>query len=222
MSPLKITIDQSFTSQSKAELLKLIGKVRFDFVFKHIYTDMNASSKEEDIYPQYFCYSWDRLIAYNQLHEQSAFLINIPSFSYPFTNIEKHITFKETSLLQVDHRQSSVLRFFGCLNRIQIFHFRELSKEYDVNSLKRHELESSFSDVVVEEFDYLETLHDRFAYLVLYFNNEELLVLDRPESLDVLHVYTNDDAKRLLGNYQEVYLNDDSESLYQLAWDTKE
>lgn len=210
-----IKIEQHFNKKSLNTLKKSIGKSDFKFILDYVHTTIGLQTKSDFEFSPNRGVNLSKIVSSNSLESIISNVI-IPPFFYPYNNLDKNIQIDEdTKEKNIDWGYVNSISVSGELLKMEIYNFREEVVFYDVYSMKGH----VFEDVArnpPENFDCLKVIFDYFVYLVFFFEDDKILIVERPESSEIIKFHYNK-AEQLL-KYIREYRDDDSNRLqYYLA-----
>ena len=116
----------------------------------------------------------------------------------------------------MDWNQASMVAISGRLTRISGYYRYSSVEEYDIQSLVGHAFEPYFPDAPTK-FSHLITTLNYFSYLVLDFDQGKQIILERPESSDLV-LFHDDRAAEIMELIQTSYDDETSQNSYQLRF----
>lgn len=209
-----IKVEQHFNKKSIEVLRKSIGKNRFRFILNYVHVTLDFQPENNFTFCPNRGVNLAKIVSSNSLGSTIS-NVSIPPFFYPFNNFDKYIQVSENTEEKIDWENVNTISVSGILLKIEIYNFKEEIVSYDVHSLEGHKLENQAINPPAS-FDCLKTIFDYFVYLVFHFDNDKLLIIERPESSDIVNFHYKN-SEELFKHIKE-YRDEDSGKLqYYLA-----
>ncbi|MCB0638275.1 MAG: hypothetical protein KDC54_16715 [Lewinella sp.] len=220
MSPFQATLEQSFSQESLAAISSLLGCTNLQFAFDQVYCNLNSFPNRQLDHALVRGRNLRRLLCFHQ-NEVTHVSVNLPPFAYPFVGSAPHLSMSILSPEQVarnpmDWNQASMVAISGRLTRISGYYRYSSVEEYDIQSLVGHAFEPYFPDAPTK-FSHLITTLNYFSYLVLDFDQGKQIILERPESSDLV-LFHDDRAAEIMELIQTSYDDETGQNSYQLRF----
>jgi hypothetical protein len=220
MNPFHAKLEQSFSPDSLTVLSSLLGCTDLKFVFEQVYCNLNSFPNRHQDEALVRGRSLHRLLCFHQ-DQATHISAALPPFQYPFVGCPPHLVLTtmspdEVARQPVDWNQASMVAVSGRLLRIRGYHRYAEVEEYDVQSLIGHTYQPYFPEAPAQ-FSHLITTVDYFTYLVLDFDHGKQIILERPESSDLI-LFHDDRAAEVTEFILTSHDDETGQNSYQLRF----